>query len=692
MTSEAAMLTSVWSTLGSTVVHFLWQGTLIGLVVGAALWCLRRGSPSARYAVASGGMLLCLASFLWTFFAAFGGGPEQATQVATRGAAATPPWFGPGALQLAAWSWSVGVLCMAFRFTRQCRGARRLRTADVSRPDPLWERAFQDLAEDLGIRRSVRLLRSGLAEVPMVVGWLSPIVLVPASAFTALGPDQLRSLLAHELAHIRRHDHWINAAQTVVEIVLFFHPVVWWISKQMRMEREFCCDDSSVRQMGDPRLIAEALTALEALRIAQPTTTTVLASNGGPLMQRITRILGVGHENRMFPGWQLPATLLLSGIVATAGYAYAGASAGVEGQASTQEDEAKAERRKLQAEYEAVAKKLEALVEAGKISKEDAHGKLVELRRGAEVGAAKQARRWQRVTPAQYERAQKDLEQALAEGKIGAEDANRRMVELRAAMSRRSAEDTQALRRIEAAVKAGEISELEAKRRLVEHQRALSARRAEAADLKIERALVDLESAVMAGKMTPEEAREKLAVYKKKLHSRKRSNAVTAERFDGGGAVVGPRAARSVDLHRKAALRVEEAVASGKLTEEQGKRKLEAIRREAAELAAQRSLQARQLEREEVLRAATQSGRQELGGVRRIRGAKGPEARAAEDVIKRIHAAVEAGQLTPREADEKIEAYEKRLAEHRRQAEREAREVKPAAAKPVESGERKRRR
>ena len=326
MMQAPSTFASVWSALGATVVHFLWQGALIGLCAMVLLWCLRHKSAAARYAVACATMLMCLLAFVATLFTALAGpGSEGSLQAALAGSASEMKLAaGIGVTEIAAWCWAAGALLMAVRFTHQCCQVRRLKTTDVSAPDARWQSAFQTLKQQLGVARGVRLMRSGLAEVPMVVGWLSPIVLVPVSAFTALSPDQLRSLLAHELAHIRRYDHLLNAAQAAIEIVLFFHPAVWWISKQVRLEREYCCDDSSVRLMGDPRVIAEALAAVEALRITQPRTDAVLASNGGPLMQRISRILGMGHESpKLASSWQLPAGLLLAGVVAVAGNAYA---------------------------------------------------------------------------------------------------------------------------------------------------------------------------------------------------------------------------------------------------------------------------------------------------------------------------------------------------------------------------------
>ena len=80
----------------------------------------------------------------------------------------------------------------------------------------------------------------------MMVGWLNPVVLLPASALSGLTPTQIEALLAHELAHVRRHDYLVNLLQSVVETLLFYHPAVWWVSAHVRAEREHCCDDLAV--------------------------------------------------------------------------------------------------------------------------------------------------------------------------------------------------------------------------------------------------------------------------------------------------------------------------------------------------------------------------------------------------------------------------------------------------------------
>jgi hypothetical protein len=161
----------------------------------------------------------------------------------------------------------------------------------------------------------VTLLKSALVEVPTVLGWLQPVILLPAAALTGLNPDQLKAILAHELAHIRRWDYLANIAQTVVEILGFYHPAVWWVSSRIRIERENCCDDLAVQVCGNSLQYAKALTSMEEIRHNR--TDLAMAASGGSLMARIARLLGRPTvDDRRFawlPG--LIALLLVVGVV-----------------------------------------------------------------------------------------------------------------------------------------------------------------------------------------------------------------------------------------------------------------------------------------------------------------------------------------------------------------------------------------
>jgi Antirepressor regulating drug resistance, predicted signal transduction N-terminal membrane component len=189
--------------------------------------------------------------------------------------------------------WLAGVLVLSLRVLGGWVMAQRLKNWKTTPATIKWQQTVELLARRLKVSRTVRLCESVVAEVPTVVGWLRPVILVPVSAFTGLSPQQIEALLSHELAHIRRHDYLINLLQTAIETLLFYHPAVWWVSKQIRTEREHCCDDLAVATCGNVLTYARALAELEQLRghKALPELA-VAADGGGSLLGRIQRLIG----------------------------------------------------------------------------------------------------------------------------------------------------------------------------------------------------------------------------------------------------------------------------------------------------------------------------------------------------------------------------------------------------------------
>ncbi len=182
-----------------------------------------------------------------------------------------------------------------------------------TRPAPeCWVEVLDRLERRLGMRGAVRLVESARVHVPMAVGWLRPAILLPVTAVTGLSSDQLEAILAHELAHIRRHDYLVNLIQNVLETLLFYHPAVWWISGRIRVEREHCCDDQAVAVCGDRVLYAKALTALEE----QGGSTWRLAASArdGSLLARVRRLLGVPAPAEQ-PAGGLAGTLAMAAVV-----------------------------------------------------------------------------------------------------------------------------------------------------------------------------------------------------------------------------------------------------------------------------------------------------------------------------------------------------------------------------------------
>jgi beta-lactamase regulating signal transducer with metallopeptidase domain/peptidoglycan/xylan/chitin deacetylase (PgdA/CDA1 family) len=191
--------------------------------------------------------------------------------------------------------WVLGILFSALRLSGGVWQLHVYKTCANFEPDANWQVRFDDLCERLKIKQTVKLLQSKIVETPMVIGWLKPVVLIPASVFTGMNPRELETILAHELIHIRRYDYLVNLAQSFVEIIFFYHPAAWWISAQIRRERECACDDAVVELLENSQIIyATALANLEEfrhLRTKQTASPVLVAANGGKLMKRIQRII-----------------------------------------------------------------------------------------------------------------------------------------------------------------------------------------------------------------------------------------------------------------------------------------------------------------------------------------------------------------------------------------------------------------
>ena len=204
-------------------------------------------------------------------------------------------WMQSIPLKLVFWSWLIGVISLSMWHMTSWSVSRRLtkNTADV--PTDLAQ-MFTRSKTRLGLGHKQIELRVSLeAWAPMVVGWFRPVILLPVSVLTALTPHEMESILIHELAHVRRHDYTMNLLQVAVETVLFFHPSVWWLSRRIRVEREYRADDVAVQFGAGPEVYVHSLLRIAETCRSQPQTVTV-AATGGSLADRAARLLGVTTE------------------------------------------------------------------------------------------------------------------------------------------------------------------------------------------------------------------------------------------------------------------------------------------------------------------------------------------------------------------------------------------------------------
>jgi beta-lactamase regulating signal transducer with metallopeptidase domain len=316
--------------VGLAVLHLLWQGAIIAAVLAVTLKLLANSTASVRYAISCAALAAFVMFGVATGYRAYepaiapAGGSivavEDEGSAAEAGGATqrTPP---PASVldvvqehsSSIALVWLLGVVALATKLTVSWNRARALTSSGVNAAPSEHQLMIQRLSERLGIGRSVALLESLAVEVPSVVGFLKPVILVPAASLSGLSPRQLELILAHELAHIRRHDFLVNMLQSVAETLLFYHPAAWWVSKQIRIERENCCDDLAVAVCGNALEYARALTLLEELR--SPSSVAVAAS-GGSLLGRVKRLVLRG-DGRSVNGWTAVAAAISFAVVLT---------------------------------------------------------------------------------------------------------------------------------------------------------------------------------------------------------------------------------------------------------------------------------------------------------------------------------------------------------------------------------------
>jgi len=327
-------MTQIFDSLGWALLHSLWQGSLFMLAVIIFRAATKNAQPSLRYNFQILCLFGCFAAFLVTFgiyqsgeasagfkmLASVGAAPEVSasllapsdslqitSQKLSISAAASAPLLGI--------LWCLGFAFMTVRYATAYFATQKLRHTALTSVPIFWQNRFRTLVLNTGVSEKVRLFVSDNISGPLTIGFLKPVVLVPAGFLMGLPRDQVEAILLHELAHIRRYDYLVNLFQTAIKTVFFFHPAIHYISKKIDIDREQACDDLAVSQSRDPQALARGLAAL---RLHVSSGGFAMAADGGdtPLMDRLKRLVGATeHKSRpeqlLMP---LIATLLIGGI------------------------------------------------------------------------------------------------------------------------------------------------------------------------------------------------------------------------------------------------------------------------------------------------------------------------------------------------------------------------------------------
>lgn len=321
--------------LAWALLDFVWQGALVGCAAALVLGLLRKARPQTRYAVACAALLLCAALPLAGMLQRMIGADAVAASLLPLALAGDPVAAVASPLathRVAHWQhslqarlplvmllWSAGAATLALRMLLGLLWVRRRSQPSGSRADPAWQARVARLAIQMGIARPVRLGLVDDLPGPVTAGWWRPVILLPASLVSGMPVDLLEALLAHELAHIRRHDYLVNLVQSAIEIVLFYHPAVWWLSSRIRLEREQIADDVAANLLGEPRRLAVALSELDRFQFATHSHL-AHAAHGGNLMNRIKRLVRPESEPL---NWKMALPIL--GLAASCAAFYANA-------------------------------------------------------------------------------------------------------------------------------------------------------------------------------------------------------------------------------------------------------------------------------------------------------------------------------------------------------------------------------
>ena len=323
----------VLQALGWTLLHFVWQGAGLAAVLAVANTVCRR--PTTRYALAVTTLILMMAAPLITFRAldrqkdpavrrgergasASAVRPVQAVSVTARPSAPAPesPAIQQAEMLVFVEAWFLGVVLMSLRTVGGLFLIEKIRRKEIK---PVAREVYEKclaLQRKMHLEGAIRYCECLRLHAPAVLGWFRPVVLLPARALTGLAEDQIEMIIAHELAHIRRLDCFVNLFQIGVDTLLFYHPAVWWVSQRIRTEREHCCDDEAVTICGDAVSYARALTVMEEWRTVP---SLLMAANRSPLSQRVVRLLGLDG-----PASRVRVAGLAVGVVCLAGAMLAG--------------------------------------------------------------------------------------------------------------------------------------------------------------------------------------------------------------------------------------------------------------------------------------------------------------------------------------------------------------------------------
>ena len=318
------------SALGWTIVHSLWHGIVVAILLSILLVFLSKSSAKIRSYVSYAALINIVAASIKTFSNYYEIKADQkenvktleqfilnesevnSSEITTQNLFAefknTSTFvieslgsFFQNNLNMIVSIWVVGILFFFIRLLGGFVYTQRIKHYKTFEVNEIWRERLQNLADEMQIQKKVQLVESALIKLPMVIGYFKPVVLMPLSTLTGLPQNQIEAILAHELAHIKREDYFLNIVQSMIEILFFFNPAVWWISSTIRKEREYSCDELAIEVCGDSLILANALIAIQQKLNSKPAFALAALGNENSLILRIKKMLNKNNNKLLYP-------------------------------------------------------------------------------------------------------------------------------------------------------------------------------------------------------------------------------------------------------------------------------------------------------------------------------------------------------------------------------------------------------
>jgi beta-lactamase regulating signal transducer with metallopeptidase domain len=293
--------------LGWTIIHSIWQGAIIALILFLILPMIRHKEAHIRYHFAYGSLLFAFATALSTLLYYLQSSNDTNNSIVFSEESLNAPVQSAGfgsALQFSNYIeanlniitgiWITGMIIYSIKLGLAFYNIHLFKKHSFTLTDNSLNRIFSLLKRKFGIRQQVTLRFSNKISGPFVTGWIKPIIYFPFHLYCQLTPDQLEDILAHEFSHIVRNDFIMNLIQVFIENLFYYHPAIWWIGATIRKERELACDEMALDVSMSPRVryAGSLLTLGEFSTQKIPQLSLPATGNSNDLLNRVSSILG----------------------------------------------------------------------------------------------------------------------------------------------------------------------------------------------------------------------------------------------------------------------------------------------------------------------------------------------------------------------------------------------------------------